>query len=113
MRKQDRGRFRDWKRVARPGWLFTGLMVVSLLAAACGTAPPEADEQSSVAIVASLPATSVVPATEPATPMPTDTATPLPTDTATPAPTATQPPAPVDLVILHTNDNWGETEPCG
>jgi 2',3'-cyclic-nucleotide 2'-phosphodiesterase (5'-nucleotidase family) len=26
---------------------------------------------------------------------------------------ATQPPAPIDVVILHTNDNWGETEPCG
>lgn len=22
-------------------------------------------------------------------------------------------PAPLDLVVLHTNDNWGETEPCG
>ena len=21
--------------------------------------------------------------------------------------------APLDLVVLHTNDNWGETEPCG
>lgn len=21
--------------------------------------------------------------------------------------------APFDLVVLHTNDNWGETEPCG
>jgi ABC-type glycerol-3-phosphate transport system substrate-binding protein len=20
---------------------------------------------------------------------------------------------PIELVILHTNDNWGETEPCG
>ena len=22
-------------------------------------------------------------------------------------------PAPMELVVLHTNDNWGETEPCG
>jgi hypothetical protein len=22
-------------------------------------------------------------------------------------------PSPIDLVVLHTNDNWGETEPCG
>jgi hypothetical protein len=22
-------------------------------------------------------------------------------------------PVPLDLVVLHTNDNWGETEPCG
>lgn len=20
---------------------------------------------------------------------------------------------PIDLVVLHTNDNWGEVEPCG
>lgn len=20
---------------------------------------------------------------------------------------------PLDIVLLHTNDNWGETEPCG
>lgn len=26
-----------------------------------------------------------------------------------PAPTA----RPMGLVVLHTNDNWGETEPCG
>ena len=37
------------------------------------------------------------------------TAPVVPTDT--PEPTAT--PAPLQLVILHTNDNWGETEPCG
>ena len=22
-------------------------------------------------------------------------------------------PAPLGLVVLHTNDNWGETKPCG
>jgi hypothetical protein len=27
------------------------------------------------------------------------------------APRAT--PMPIRLVVLHTNDNWGETEPCG
>lgn len=40
---------------------------------------------------------------------PSATAPVVPTDT--PEPTAT--PAPLQLVILHTNDNWGETEPCG
>ena len=29
------------------------------------------------------------------------------------APTATMVPDPLRLVVLHTNDNWGETEPCG
>jgi|GEM_PF-3120901 len=28
---------------------------------------------------------------------------------AAPSPTA----SPVELTVLHTNDNWGETEPCG
>ncbi len=40
---------------------------------------------------------------------PSATAPVVPTDT--PEPTAT--PAPLQLVVLHTNDNWGETEPCG
>lgn len=31
--------------------------------------------------------------------------------TTTPVPTAT--PTPLRFVVLHTNDNWGETEPCG
>lgn len=29
------------------------------------------------------------------------------------SPTWTPMPGPVALVVLHTNDNWGETEPCG
>jgi hypothetical protein len=35
--------------------------------------------------------------------------------TATSAPAATRllVPDPVQLTILHTNDNWGATEPCG
>ena len=28
-------------------------------------------------------------------------------------PAATLTPSPLDLVVLHTNDKWGETEPCG
>lgn len=28
-------------------------------------------------------------------------------------PTAPATPAPSHLLVLHTNDNWGETEPCG
>ena len=41
----------------------------------------------------------------------TATLTPQPTPTLTAAPSAT--PMPLELLILHTNDNWGETEPCG
>lgn len=48
------------------------------------------------------------------TPAPSQTPA-IPTRTPTSVPTATQTPAPfpVELVILHTNDNWGATEPCG
>jgi hypothetical protein len=38
---------------------------------------------------------------------------PLPVATFTPSPTFTATPVAMQLVVLHTNDNWGETEPCG
>jgi PBP1b-binding outer membrane lipoprotein LpoB len=37
--------------------------------------------------------------------------TDAPASTETPTPTPS--PAPAELLVLHTNDNWGETEPCG
>jgi 2',3'-cyclic-nucleotide 2'-phosphodiesterase (5'-nucleotidase family) len=42
---------------------------------------------------------------------PTLTSTPRPT--ATSKPTSTPTPQPLSLTVLHTNDVWGETEPCG
>ncbi|MGB9879884.1 MAG: hypothetical protein ACPLRM_03890 [Anaerolineae bacterium] len=39
--------------------------------------------------------------------------TPTPQPTATPKPTPTPTPRPIDLVVLHTNDVLGYTEPCG
>lgn len=41
------------------------------------------------------------------------TATLVPTFTPQPTPTLLPTPAPGQIVVLHTNDNWGETEPCG
>ena len=41
--------------------------------------------------------------------IPTRTLTPV----QRPAPTPCRWLDPAQLVILHTNDNWGETEPCG
>jgi hypothetical protein len=40
---------------------------------------------------------------------------PLPTPTPSPtdSPSGMPAPSPSQLVVLHTNDNWGETEPCG
>jgi 2',3'-cyclic-nucleotide 2'-phosphodiesterase (5'-nucleotidase family) len=43
------------------------------------------------------------------TSMPTKTPTPIPTSTPTPTPT----PRPIELTVLHTNDTWGYSEPCG
>lgn len=35
----------------------------------------------------------------------------LPTPTTEPDPQT--PREAIELIVLHTNDNWGETEPCG
>jgi hypothetical protein len=91
-------RQRRWRGRARPSglgsWLAC-LLALGLLAAACGTVTPTAGVQTSP-----LAANS---------PLPSATAAPIlpPTSTAAPLP------APATLVVLHTNDNWGETEPCG
>lgn len=41
--------------------------------------------------------------------LPTATLSPM---SPTPLPSAVAP-SPSRLVVLHTNDNWGETDPCG
>jgi hypothetical protein len=68
-------------------WLATGMALAS-----CGGAGP-------TAVITATPASSVA-ATVPA-----------PTETSVPTPVP--PRDAIDLIILHTNDNWGETEPCG
>jgi hypothetical protein len=40
-------------------------------------------------------------------------ATLMPAGPPTQTPVAVSSPMPKQLVVLHTNDNWGETEPCG
>jgi hypothetical protein len=78
------------------------VLVLGLVVAACGRATEEADWQ-----------TSPLEAGAQTSPLqgPTSIPTPISTliSTATPQPT----PIPSRLVVLHTNDNWGETEPCG
>jgi hypothetical protein len=44
---------------------------------------------------------------------PTKTPTPIPTPTYTPTPTPTPTPRPIELTVLHTNDTWGYSGPCG
>lgn len=46
-------------------------------------------------------------------PLPTPMASPSATPPATPTPPPPAAMAPLPLLVLHTNDNWGETEPCG
>ncbi len=86
------------------GLRIVALLILLNLVAGCGGATPEADSQ-----VSPLASTRTLARTATLSPLPAPTATLPPTL----APTATLPPAPVQLTILHTNDNWGETEPCG
>jgi len=71
------------------------LAVLSVLVMGCSTASPSAGLQSS----------SLSAETSDAGPQ----LSPLSGPTPTPVPV----PEPIQLVVLHTNDNWGETEPCG
>jgi len=96
----------------RIGWQGSVLLVLCLLLVACATAVREA----------ALPPSPLEQESPLSTPLPepvaTATALPKPakpTAQASPAVTgaARAAAAPVQLVVLHTNDNWGETEPCG
>jgi hypothetical protein len=72
--------------------------LLALLLAGCGSAAvPGSEEQVSPLATPSV-----------ETPLP-----PTQVATASPAPTLTPTPSPLSLLLLHTNDNWGETEPCG
>ncbi len=95
--------------------LVTCLVTLALLAA-CGSGPggpvlqlatPTANTQlPDGAQSAAKPAAAAV--------LPTARATAVPLKpTATPRPSATVAAGSDLLTILHTNDNWGETEPCG
>lgn len=84
------------------GARLVALLMLLGLVAGCGGTTPEADSQLSPL------------ADSQTSPLaPTRTLASTPTLAPTPAPTATPPPAPIQLTVLHTNDNWGETEPCG
>jgi hypothetical protein len=66
---------------------FMPLLALGIFVVSCATVAPDTGLSSSL--------------------LPTKTA--LPIRTLTPVPTR----EPIQLVLLHTNDNWGETEPCG
>jgi predicted small lipoprotein YifL len=85
------------------------LLVLSLVIAGCGTATPEPTPPAMVpSQVSPLPASGVQPTPSAEAP---SQVSPLPTPTSELAPALGT--APFQLVLLHTNDNWGETEPCG
>jgi hypothetical protein len=81
----------------RMPWLLP-FLALTLALAGCGSLPSPADP------LARMPDR---PAREAAQVSPLAWLSPL----ATPAGASAR--EPVDLVVLHTNDNWGETEPCG
>lgn len=87
------------------------LTLAGLVVAGCGASLiPTAEEQSDDHQASPL---SPLSTASPLSPL--STASPLPMVTETPAlasiPVSTA--EPLELIVLHTNDNWGETEPCG
>jgi hypothetical protein len=83
------------------------VLALVLVVSGCGTLTPEADVQTSpltrhspLPTAPLLPTTSPVPVFTPATAL-------------TPALIPEPAPGPGQLVVLHTNNNSGETEPCG
>jgi hypothetical protein len=103
----------------RTSWLLC-LFALSLLLASCGSPVPESAPQTTAPESApqtrapeselqtgpSEPDALISPLTQ-HSPLPT----PVPLPTEEPTPEAA--PDSLELVVLHTNDNWGETEPCG
>ncbi len=88
---------------ARWGWAaFLLLLISSLLFAGCtGTTPTPGQQFSPLATEGPGDSNlSVLP-----------TATAQPSTEYLPSPKAGM--SPLQLQVLHTNDNWGETEPCG
>jgi hypothetical protein len=83
--------------LTRCRWWQVTLLVLALALAACGEGALETDVQVSPLALDS-----------PILPDPS-TLTVEPTLVPTPTPAPVQ----IELVVLHTNDNWGETEPCG
>lgn len=83
---------------------FVPLLALGILVLSCSTVTPDAG--LSALLPSELPPPTLTPPPIPTSP---PTLTPLPTLTLTPVLARD----PIRLVVLHTNDNWGETEPCG
>ena len=85
------------------------LVVLGVVAGGLWAMSPKA---TSTVVAQSTSTPTLTPTLRPTyTSVPTSTPTPLP---PTPTAVATLPPAePFTLTLLHTNDTWGYTQPCG
>ena len=90
----------------RSKWWIAGLLILSLILAGCETATPVGEAPASTMAQSVLQSPLAPPTAAP-------TSTPEPTPTPQPTPTSAPTAVPIQLTVLHTNDNWGETEPCG
>jgi hypothetical protein len=100
------------------------LLALSLILGGCGSAGPGEEPAVTLRGLTASPMPSQPPAPTP-TPLapesPIPTSTPLPPQPPTPSPTTLSSESPIptpaqesgQLIVLHTNDNWGETLPCG
>ena len=77
------------------------LMVLALIVVGCGSSQSTPDVLET--------GDSLVSPLSPISPLALETKAPTPT----PVPAPSVDLDPLQLVVLHTNDNWGETEPCG
>jgi len=82
-------------------------LVSLLVLAGCGPAPSGSQPAASIS---PAPVTQIPPS---AIPLPATTAAPGADLATSPLPTHSAAREALELVVLHSNDNWGETEPCG
>lgn len=110
-----RGATGGQKARRRLGWTLIALLVPGLLLSGCAQNAagrqqqilPLATEQARDGYLSTLPTAEVSLPSPLASPSPVEV---LPSPSASPLPVDM---LPSQLVVLHTNDNWGETEPCG
>jgi hypothetical protein len=86
--------------------LMAGLLILTLILAGCENATPGGEQPPSTVAQSVLQSPLASPTAVP-------TFTPKPAPTPEPSPILAPASAAVQLTLLHTNDNWGETEPCG